>query len=279
MNEVAKLNESRASNQKMIATILESDSSHKKLNDFFAGDSAKVQRFKSSLINIAGNSILSSCSPASIIRSAFSLAEIGLDINQTLKQSYVLKYGIEAEPVISYKGWQSILEKVGKKSRAFCVFKCDTFNIDFSTFEGNLTFVPNYAQRDETNRKWFNDNLLGVVVLIKDKDASEIVNFVSAKKIDKIKGCSPSVKKGRNSPYDEWFEEMYLAKAIKYVLSKQALTEKEETIARAIDIENEVEAKIQKEASNYEIKDLEELMQDKEVMAMTLDAEEGIPQI
>lgn len=230
--------------QASVSQILNSAEGNKRVGDFFGNDVEKAQKFKTSLLNITSNSSLAQCTPQSIIKSAFSLAEVGLDINPILKQAYVLRYSTDAEPVISYKGWQCLLESVGKRSRAFCVFSCDEFSIDYESFEGKVIFKPNFKERDETNKKWFSENLLGVLVRIK-WDENEEFYFVSAKKIDKIKGCSPSIKSGKRSPYDEWFEEMYLAKAIKYVLSKQPLSEHQVKLAKALEIENEVEAKIQ----------------------------------
>lgn len=271
MNELAVRN-----NQTEISKILNSEAGNKRLSDFFNGDTEKIQRFKTSLINIAGNYVLTQCTPNSIIRSAFALADIGLDINQNLKQAYILKYANDAEPVISYKGWQVLLRKSGRNTRAFCVYRCDKFNLNYNSFEGNLEFQPNYQERDETNREWFYENLLGVVVRIKDvKSSLDEVFFVSAKKIDKIKGCSPSVKRGKSSPYDEWFEEMYLAKAIKYVLSKQAFVFENEKLSEAIKMESNVEAKIQQnEQKRHEVKDFEELLSsDFEVRDMVKNSE------
>lgn len=257
MNELAVRN-----NQTEISKILNSEAGNKRLSDFFNGDTEKIQRFKTNLINIAGNYILTQCTPNSIIRSAFALADIGLDINQNLKQAYILKYANDAEPVVSYKGWQVLLRKGGKNTRAFCVYSCDKFSLNHNSFEGDLEFQPNYQERNETDREWFYKNLLGVVVRIKEvKGGLDEIFFVSAKKIDKIKGCSPSVKRGKSSPYDEWFEEMYLAKAIKYVLSKQAFVFEDNKLSEAIEMESNIEAKIQQnEQKRHEVKDFEELL-------------------
>lgn len=262
----------RTKNQQIeISRILNSEVGEKRLKDFFNGDVEKAQKFKTSLINVAGNYILSQCTPDSIIRSAFALADIGLDINQNLKQAYILKYASDAEPVVSYKGWQVLLERGGKKSRAFCVFQCDKFHLNYSSFGGDLEFEPDYKERNETDRKWFHENLLGVLVLIKTSNNQENF-FVSAKKIEKIKGCSPSVRKGSKSPYDEWYEEMYLAKAIKYVLSKQAFTFDNEKLSQAVELESQVEAKIQEsETRNQGAESFEELLaNDSEVQAMVI---------
>lgn len=268
MNAVAQAN----NKQIEIGKILNSEAGEKRLKDFFNGDVEKSQRFKTSLINIASNHILSQCTTNSIIRSAFALADIGLDINQNLKQAYILKYASDAEPVVSYKGWQVLLERGGKKSRAFCVFKCDKFHLSYNSFDGDLEFEPNYKERNEVDRKWFYENLLGVLVLIKSGNNQEKF-FVSAKKIEKIKGCSPSVRKGSKSPYDEWYEEMYLAKAIKYVLSKQAFVLNDEKLSQAVELESQVETKIQEESEKKQkARDFEELLaEDNEVQAMVID--------
>lgn len=272
MNEV----EVSRGNSAVIARMLDNEQAMSKMLAFFDGNSGSVQRFKTNLINVASNQILSQCTPNSIIKSAFALAEIGLDINQTLKQAYILKYSNDAEAVISYKGWQILLERAGKKSRAFCVFKCDKFELDYSTFEGNILFKPDFKKRDETDAKWFYANLVGVLVRIKDIVSNvETYYFVSAKKIDKLKGCSPSVRRGKGSPYDTWFEEMYLAKAIKYVLSKEPLANCDIKLSKALELENELEIKAQ-EASKKddEIRTFESLLnEDAEVKEMVAEVE------
>lgn len=264
------------SNSVAIARMLDNEQAMRKMLAFFDGDSSKTQRFKTSLINVASNQILSQCTPGSIVKSAFALAEIGLDINQTLKQAYILKYSNDAEAVISYKGWQILLERVGKKSRAFCVFKCDKFELDYSTFDGSILFKPDFGKRDETNPKWFYENLIGVLVRIKDIVSNiEAYYFVSAKKIDKLKGCSPSVRRGKGSPYDTWFEEMYLAKAIKYVLSKEPLANCDIKLSKALELENELEIKAQEaNRRDDEIRTFESLLnEDAEVKGMAVEVE------
>ena len=80
--------------------------------------------------------------------------------------------------------------------------------------------------------------------------------FVTSAKIEKIKGKSPSAKSAY-SPYNSWAEEMYLAKAIKYALSREALNLKDENIKKAINLDNELDIKLQND-SRAEVKDLAE---------------------
>ena len=80
--------------------------------------------------------------------------------------------------------------------------------------------------------------------------------FVTSAKIEKIKGKSPSAKSAY-SPYNAWAEEMYLAKAIKYALSREALNLTDESRRKAINLDNELDIKLQQD-SKAEVKDLAE---------------------
>ena len=109
----------------------------------------------------------------------------------------------------------------------------------------------------------------------------ETYYFVSAKKIDKLKGCSPSVKRGKGSPYDTWFEEMYLAKAIKYVLSKEPMANCDVKLSKALELENELEVKVQEaNKKDEEIKTFESLMaEDTDIKEMVVENTPEMPQI
>ena len=234
---------------------LEAPQSQEKLLSFFGDDKAKVTKFKSALITIAQNPILANCSVGSILKSAFNLAEVGVEISPILGQAYILKYKNDAEAVISYKGWQALIERAGKRVKAFSVFKCDTFSIDLSDFDEVITFKPNYAERNESDDAWYKDNLIGVLVKVKDMTDNYVKNtFVTSAKIEKIKGKSPSAK-SQYSPYNQWAEEMYLAKAIKYALSREALNFTDENIKKAINLDNELDIKLQEQARAEKPKD------------------------
>ena len=238
-----------------IKGALEAPASQQKLLDFFGDDKTKATKFKSALITIAQNPTLNQCSVGSILKSAFNLAEVGVEISPILGQAYILKYKNDAEAVISYKGWQALIERAGKRVKAFSVFKCDTFSIDLSDFDEVITFKPNYAERNESDDAWYKDNLIGVLVKVKDMTDNYVKNtFVTSAKIEKIKGKSPSAK-SQYSPYNQWAEEMYLAKAIKYALSREALNFTDENIKKAINLDNELDIKLQEQARAEKPKD------------------------
>lgn len=241
--------------------ILESEASQVRIMGFFGDNKEKCTKFKSALISISQSDSLRGCTTQSIIKSAFNLAETGLEISPVLGQCYIVKYKQEAEPVISYKGWQTLIERAGKRVKAFSVFKCDDFSIDLSDFEEKVKFIPNLDERKESDDKWYQNNLKGVLVRIKDFKDNYVKNiFVSVDKIEKIKGKSPSAKSSF-SPYNNWAEEMYLAKAIKYSLSREALNFKDENIAKAIVVENDVEMKVQNDNKQVKKDILEDILE------------------
>ena len=85
---------------------------------------------------------------------------------------------------------------------------------------------------------------------------------------------SPGAK-SNFSPYNNWAEEMYLAKAIKYCLSREALNFKDVNIAKAIEVENEVEMKVQNENKQVKKDSLEDILEaDFEVEADNKEAED-----
>lgn len=228
-----------------IKSALETKEALNKMLSFFGDDKEKVTRFKSALVTISQNKILAKCSLQSILTSAFNLAEVGLEISPILSQCYIAKYKNEAEPVISYKGWKTLIERTGKSIKAYSVFKCDNFTMDLSGYDEEITFIPNFNDRKESDDAWFKSNLLGVLIKIKDENGVKN-HFVSVSKIEKIKSKSPSAN-SEDSPYNLWAEETYQAKAIKYVLSREALNFKEENIGKAIILDNALDMKYQKE--------------------------------
>ena len=116
---------------------------------------------------------------------------------------------------------------------------------DLSEFDEKIIFVPNDKERNSSDDAWYIKNLRGVLVLIKDmSDGYTKRVFVPKDKLEKIKTKSPSAK-SNYSPWAQWCEEMYQAKAIKYVLSREALNFKSQVIANAIALDNKADIEAQ----------------------------------
>lgn len=220
-------------------------------------DKKQLEKFKSNVISICMDNSLQDCSISSIVKSAKTLAELGLDINPLLSNAYIVKYKKDAQPIIGYKGYITLAERYGKRIKAYCVFKCDDFLIDYSGREDNVRFIPNILDRNETDKNWFNENILGVLVKIIEK-LDYYHNFVSTNKIKQIVGMAKG-KDSSFSPYNNWFEEMYLAKAIKYVLSRMPMNE---TIQSAINIDNDIDTELVEMANNVNSNESKNIIND-----------------
>lgn len=236
MNEVAV---KKANLPSEIKGALKSDFVADRMLKCFGEDSKKIQRFQSALIEIANDKNLALCNVNSVLKSAFSLAELDLDLSKNLGLAYVLKYKQDAQPVISYKGWLTLAARADIRVKAYSVFDCDEFSRDLSSFDEKIHFVPNDNERKSSDDKWYLEHLKGVLVKLKETQSGfEKVIFVPADKLEKIRKLSPSGSSSY-SPHNSWAEEMNHAKAIKYVLSKEPMSEKKHIIARAVAAENE----------------------------------------
>lgn len=229
------------SRKSQITKIIESDEIHNRISILFQNNKDKAERFRATLLNVALDESLRTCTPASIVKSALMIAELGLPLAKGLGQAYIVRYKQDAEAIIGYKGWLALAERSGKAVKAKPVFKCDEFELIDNGFDETVTFKPNYDERQEYKPAWVKDNLRGVLVSIRDNVTGVVSNtFVSVGKLNQIAGVSPSVKKGSYSPYTEWGLEMFQGKALKYVLSKTAMNE---TIGRAVEIDNQLDTK------------------------------------
>lgn len=204
----------------------------------FSKDEAKAEKFKATIVNLALDNSLSSCTIASILKSALDIAEINLPLAKGLGQAYIVRYKSDAEPVIGYKGWLALAERGGKIVKTKPIFKCDHFNMIDNGFDEIIDFIPNLNERKEYEPKWVEENLNGILVSYKDNSTGVISNnYVSFGKIKQLAGKSPA-RNSKYSPYVDWSLEMYQGKAIKYILSKTPMNE---AIAKAIEIDNKVD--------------------------------------
>lgn len=199
-------------------------------------------RFKSSLINIlSSDSTLINFSPENIFTLAFNLAQRGdLSLNKAFGEAYLVPYNKELSLVVGYKGWLKLAKRAGKNVRAFIIYKDDKFSASFKDKDLEVVYEPNY---DAERKK---EDIKGVFICVYDeKDTQKF--FVDKGTLKRI-----MVKSNLNSPaWRGFYEEMLLARAIKYVLTKMPL-ENNENLLSIADYENEFEAK-----QNYE--DIEEV--------------------
>ena len=199
------------------------------------GDEKKAEKFEATLINVALDNSLNKCSEVSIIKSALMIAEAQLPISKQLGLAYIVPFGTEAQPIISYKGYKHLLRRDGILIKAREVYSVDDFKMEFDGFNDN--FILNVGER-KNNEKWIRENLKGIWVSVKYKDLDEVENyFVPREKLEQLANLSKA-KNSKYSPYNSGFWlEMMLAKAVGYIARKIGVSG--ETFEKAVKIENE----------------------------------------
>lgn len=236
------------------------------INIIVGNDKAKASAFGSAIVNMANDYNLNKCSVDSIVNTAMQIVQIGLHPNKLFGQAYVVPFrlkngGETAQLQIGYKGLIALGMRNGWKFRAVAVYECDEFALEFAGIEDKITFVPNYEERNDADGNWVFDNLKGVLVYAIDKSDNRYSEFVSRSKLEKIRLKSQNQNKADKLDFIwlEWAEEMYKAKALKYVASRLPINDK---LAEAVNIEDEpIRAEVKIEAPKT--KDLNQLLQSK----------------
>ncbi len=208
------------------------------ISTIVGNDKAKASVFASAIVNMANDGNLRNCNVESIVNTAMQIVQIGLHPNKLFGQAYVVPYKGVAQLQIGYKGLISLGMKNGWKFRAVAVYKCDEFEIEFNGLEDKINFKPNYDERSDDDGDWVFSNLVGVIVYAKDSGENVFSEFVSKKKLEKLrlKSQNQTQKDKLANIWLEWAEEMYKAKALKYVASRLPINDR---LAEAVSLEDE----------------------------------------
>ena len=206
-------------------------------------DKAKASIFASAIANMANDYGLRNCSVESIVNTAMQIVQIGLNPNKLFGQAYVVPFklkngGETAQLQIGYKGLISLGMKNGWKFRAVAVYDCDDFSLEFNGLDDKIHFAPNYNERSDDDGDWVFSHLVGVIVYAKDSSDNVFSEFVSKKKLEKLRLKSQNQSKKDKLEYIwlDWAEEMYKAKALKYVASRLPINDR---LAEAVSVEDE----------------------------------------
>lgn len=213
------------------------------ISTIVGNDKAKASIFASAIANMANDYGLRNCSVESIVNTAMQIVQIGLNPNKLFGQAYVVPFklkngGETAQLQIGYKGLISLGMKNGWKFRAVAVYDCDDFSLEFNGLDDKIHFAPNYDERSDDDGDWVFNHLVGVIVYAKDSNDNVFSEFVSKKKLEKLRLKSQNQSKKDKLEYIwlDWAEEMYKAKALKYVASRLPINDR---LAEAVSAEDE----------------------------------------
>ena len=221
----------------------------KQINVLVGNDEKKASKFGSALVQLSQNKNLVDCKIDSVIDVGFQIVQAGLNPNPLFGQAYVVPFKLKggftiAQLQVGYKGYIQLGYRAGWKFKAIPVYRCDHFEYKFGGFEDEITLEPNYDDRNEDKGDWVFKNLIGVIVYAKDKDDYIVTEFVPFKKLEKLRLKSQNqVKEKLQYIWLEWAEEMYKAKALKYVVTR-------------LPIEDDVTELVSKEDEVYRLEDV-----------------------
>ena len=160
----------------------------------------------------------------------------GMTLNPTLKLAYLVPYKGKVELQASYMGKKSFAVNTGLvlDIEAYLVYKGELFEIEQGS-NAHITHKPNPwgAKKKE--------DILGGYYLIKYPNGTQQFDTMSIDEIEGIRKRSPSVGKGKQSPWDTDYTEMckktLINRAYKQI-PKQGMTAK---AAKALEILNRVD--------------------------------------
>ena len=222
----------------------------KQISVLVGKDEAKTSKFMSALVQLSQNKNLIECKVDTIVDVGFQIVQAGLNPNPLFGQAYVVPFKLKngftvAQLQVGYKGYIQLGYRAGWKFKAVPVYKCDKFDYKFGGFEDDIVLEPNYEARNEDDGNWIFKNLVGVIVYAKDKDDYIVTEFVAFKKLEKLRLKSQNqVKDKLQHIWLDWAEEMYKAKALKYVVTR-------------LPIEDDVQELINAEDSVHKIEDIQ----------------------
>lgn len=178
--------------------------------------------------------------PDDLVNALKNVALTGSTLNPVLKQGYLVPFKGKISFMPSYMGLVDVLNRSGlvRKIEAHPVFDGDEFTVTYGTAE-QLIHKPNpWGTRDK-------DHLKGCYYYIELADGTTMWDTMSAAEIEDVRRRSPSVTKGKASPWDTDYIEMakktLIRRAFKAVPKTGLSDDKLKTITAAVDYDEQVE--------------------------------------
>ena len=211
-------------------------------------DPAKADRIMAKEIDLAAQAMMANpylieCAaqhPDDLVNALKNVALTGSTLNPVLKQGYLVPFKGKISYMPSYMGLVDVLNRSGlvRKIEAHPVFDGDEFSVTYGTAE-QLIHKPNpWGTRDK-------DHLKGCYYYIELADGTTMWDTMSAAEIEDVRRRSPSVTKGKASPWDTDYIEMakktLIRRAFKAVPKTGLSDDKLKTITAAVDYDEQVE--------------------------------------
>jgi len=211
-------------------------------------DPAEADRVMAREIDFAAQAMLANptliqcatSNPLDLVNALKNVAFTGLTLNPTLKLGYLMQFRNKIQFMPSYMGLVDVLMSNGlvRKIEAHCVFEGDDFKIMYGT-GGGLSHKPDVWGKHTP------ETLRGVYYYAVFADGAEMFDTMSKDEVEAIRQRSPSVAKGKPSPWDTDYLEMakksILRRAFKMIPKKGISEDKVKALEAVFDYDEKAE--------------------------------------
>lgn len=211
-------------------------------------DPAEADRVMAKEIDFAAQAMIANpylidcaaANPDDLVNALKNVALTGSTLNPVLKQGYLVPFKGKISFMPSYMGLVDVLNRSGlvRKVEAHPVFEGDTFAVGYGSQEF-IRHEPNpWGVRDK-------DHLQGCYYFLVLTDGTAMWDTMSKAEIEEVRKRSPSVSKGKSSPWDTDYIEMakktLIRRAFKAVPKTGLSDDKLKSITAAVDYDDKVE--------------------------------------
>jgi len=211
-------------------------------------DPAEADRIMAKEIDFAAQAMMANphliqcatSNPIDLVNALKNVALTGSTLNPTLKQGYLVPFKGKIQFMPSYMGLVDVLMNNGlvRKIEAHSVFDGDEFSVRYGT-GGGLFHHPDPWSKHTP------ETLKGVYYYAVLADGAEMFDTMSREEVDAIKQRSPSVAKGKQSPWDTDYLEMakksILRRAFKMIPKNGISDDKVKALEAAFSYDEKVE--------------------------------------
>jgi len=173
---------------------------------------------------------IAKCSTSSLFTCIVRGSMMGIELNGSLGEGYIVPYGQEATLVIGYRGLINLARRSGFVTEIYAhvVHENDDFEFELGT-DKHIKHRPTFKDPGEK---------IGVYAVYKTKDGVTDFEFMSAEEVEKVRSMSRSGSKP-SSPWMQWTDEMWKKTAIRRLSKRMPMSvEMAQDFVDAVAIDN-----------------------------------------
>lgn len=187
--------------------------------------------------------VLQNCTALSIVEAIRESATLNLQPTGLLGEGWILPYGDKAQFMPGYRGYLKLLRNSGQIKTVDCqlVYMADDFRIEFGT-EPKIHHVPALYGEKNDDGEYLADRgeYRGAYAWVRLTTGELVIEWMTWDDIEVVRRKSPSVQRGRQSPWDDFPGEMARKSVLRRLIKRLPL-ETMPTVAHAATLDEEAD--------------------------------------